>query len=128
MENQKYEKGLAKRREVMGDEFVDKALNAATDFTRPLQDYVTENCWGVTWTREGLPKQTRSLITIAMLSALKASTELKGHVRGALRNGCTVAEIQEVLLHAAVYCGAPAAIEAFRSAKEVIEDWERENS
>jgi len=87
---------------------------------------VTANCWGEVWSREGLPLQTRSLITIATLAALKAPTELKGHVRGALRNGCTVAEIQEVLLHSTVYCGMPSGIEAFRAAKEVIEEWQAE--
>lgn len=125
MSSEKYEKGMSVRREVMGDEYVDKAINNATEFTKPLQHYVTENCWGEVWTREGLSKKTRSLITVATLAALKASTELKGHVRGALRNGCTVEEIQEVLLHSAVYCGAPSGIEAFRAAKEAIEDWEK---
>ena len=100
--DQKYQQGLAVRREVMGDAFVDKALNAATDFTMPLQEMVTANAWGETWVRDGLSRQTRSLITIATLAALKASTELKGHVRGALRNGCSVEEIQEVLLHSTV--------------------------
>lgn len=126
MANQKYNNGMSVRREVLGDEYVDKALAAATDFTKPLQDMVTENCWGEIWTREGLPKKTRSLITIATLVALKAPTELKGHVRGALRNGCTVEEIQEVLLHSTVYCGVPAGIDAFRATKDVIENWEEE--
>lgn len=128
MNNEQYEKGLKVRREVMGDDFVDRALNSTSAFTQPLQDMVTENCWGTVWTRDGLPRSTRSLITIAMLTALKAPTELKGHVRGALRNGCTVEEIQEVLLHATVYCGAPAAIEAFRAAKEVIDGWQADNT
>ncbi len=126
--NQKYQEGLAVRREVMGDDFVDKALNAATEFNAPLQELVTRNVWGEVWVRDGLSKQTRSLITIATLAALKASTELKGHVRGALRNGCTVEEIQEVLLHSTAYCGAPAGIEAFRAAKEAIEAWQEENA
>ncbi|OOZ39128.1 4-carboxymuconolactone decarboxylase [Solemya elarraichensis gill symbiont] len=124
MSNKKLDEGMQVRREVMGDAFVERAMNAATDFNRPLQEMVTENCWGEVWTREGLPKTTRSLITIAMLAALKAPTELKGHVRGALRNGCTVEEIQEVLLHATVYCGVPAGIDAFRAAKEEIDEWE----
>jgi len=124
MASEKFESGLRVRRQVMGDEFVDKAFDNATEFTQPLQEYVTENCWGEVWTRDGLPKTTRSLITIATLAALKASNELKGHVRGALRNGCTVAEIQEVLLHSAVYCGAPSALEAFRAANEVIAQWQ----
>lgn len=128
MSSDKFEQGLQARREVMGDAFVDKALEAATDFTMPLQELVTRNCWGEVWVREGISKQTRSLITIATLAALKAPNELKGHVRGALRNGCTVAEIQEVLLHSAVYCGMPSGIEAFRAAKEAIEAWQAENA
>jgi 4-carboxymuconolactone decarboxylase len=124
MKNEKYTQGMAARREVLGDGYVDKALEQATDFTQPLQDLLTENCWGEIWTREALPKSTRSLVTIAMLAALKAPAELKAHVRGALRNGCTTAEIQEVLLQSAIYCGAPAGIEAFRAAREVIEAWD----
>jgi len=126
MNSEKYVRGMAVRREVLGDEYVDKAINSATDFTKPLQDLVTENCWGEVWTRNAIPKKTRSLITIAMLAALKLPTELKAHVRGALRNGCTVEEIREVLLHATVYCGVPAGVEAFRAAKDVIEAWEKE--
>jgi 4-carboxymuconolactone decarboxylase len=128
MDNEKYQAGLVIRREVMGDAFVDKALNNTTDFTQPLQDLVTRNAWGEVWVREAISKQTRSLITIATLAALKATTELKGHVRGALRNGCTVAEIQEVLLHCTVYCGMPAGVDAFRSANEAIDDWQAENT
>lgn len=112
------------RREVMGDAFVDRALNNATDFTQPLQDFVNENAWGSVWSREGLPRKTRSLITLAALTALKCPQELKGHVRGALNNGCTVEEIRETLLHCAVYAGVPAAIDAFRAAQEVIEAWQ----
>lgn len=118
------ENGLAVRTEVMGDEFVQRAIDNTTEFTAPLQDWINENAWGSTWQREVLPRKTRSLVTIAMLAALKAPTEMKGHVRGALRNGCTPEEIQEVLLHSIVYCGAPAAQEAFRAAKEVIENWD----
>jgi 4-carboxymuconolactone decarboxylase len=124
MSSDKYDKGMSVRREVLGDEYVDKALNGATAFTKPLQDLVTENCWAEIWTLTAIPKKTRSLITIATLAALKAPAELKAHVHGALRNGCTVEEIQEVLLQSAVYCGVPAGIEAFRAAKEVIEDWQ----
>lgn len=120
----KYEKGLAVRREVLGDEYVDRALGSATEFTQALQDLVTENCWGEIWTLEAIPKKTRSLITIGMLVALRASTELKAHVRGALRNGCSKKEIQEVLLQATVYCGVPAGVEAFRAAREVVESWQ----
>jgi len=128
MGNEKYAQGMALRREVLGDEYVDKAVDNATDFTQPLQDLVTENCWGEIWTRSAIPKKTRSLITLAFLAALKAPAELKAHVRGALRNGCTVEEIQEVLLQAAVYCGVPAGVEVFRAAKDVIEAWEKEVS
>lgn len=124
MSNPGLEAGLKVRREVMGDEFVDRALGNASQWDQPLQDMVNEHAWGNTWVRDGLPRKTRSLVTIAMLAAMKCSQELKGHVRGALRNGCTVDEIREVLLHSAVYCGAPAAIDAMRSAKEVIEAWE----
>ncbi len=126
MSSQKYDSGMCVRREVLGDAYVDNALNSATDFTRPLQELLTQNCWGEIWTREGLPLRTRSLVTIAMLAALKAPAELKAHVRGALRNGCSVEEIREVLLQAAVYCGAPAGIDAFRAAREVIEAWQVE--
>ncbi|MCZ4336359.1 carboxymuconolactone decarboxylase family protein [Shewanella colwelliana] len=126
MDSEKFQRGIAKRREVMGDEFVDRALASATDFTQPLQELVSRNAWGEVWVREGISKQTRSLITIATLAALKASNELKGHVRGALRNGCTIEEIQEVLLHSTVYCGMPSGVEAFRAANEAIEAWKKE--
>ncbi|SHG74035.1 4-carboxymuconolactone decarboxylase [Marisediminitalea aggregata] len=126
-DNPKYQQGMAVRREVMGDEFVDRALNSASDFTQPMQDLATSNAWGEVWVREGISKKTRSLVTIATLAALKASNELKGHVRGALRNGCTVQEIQEVLLHSAVYCGMPSGLEAFRAADEVIQAWIADN-
>lgn len=123
-DNQKFNQGLEIRREVMGDEFVDKAFESATDFTLPIQELATRNAWGEVWCRDGISKQTRSLVTIATLAALKATNELKGHVRGALRNGCTVKEIQEVLLHSSVYCGMPSGLEAFRAANEVIETWQ----
>ncbi len=126
MSDEKYVQGMAIRREVLGDEYVDKAVDNATDFTQPLQDLITENCWGEIWTRSAIPKKTRSLITLAFLAALKAPAELKAHVRGALRNGCTVEEIQEVLLQAAVYCGVPTGVEVFRAAKDVIESWKKE--
>ena len=123
MPSERYEKGLANRKAVMGDAFVERALSAASPFSQPLQDAAIENAWGTVWERDGLPKKTRSLVTLSMLVALRASTELKGHVRGALRNGCTVEEIQEVFLHASAYCGFPAAVEAFRAAEPVIEEW-----
>lgn len=122
MAEEDYQRGMGVRRKVMGDEFVDRAMDAVTDFTQPVQDYINENCWGSVWSRETLPLKTRSIITIATLAALKAPNELKGHVRGAVRNGCTPEEIREVLLHTAPYIGAPALQEAFRAAKEVLEE------
>ena len=124
MKSKKYEDGMAARRKVLGDKYVDKAIASASDFTKPLQDLVTENCWGEIWVDGVLPDKTRSLVTIATLAALKASTELKAHVLGALRNGCTIEEIQDVLLQSVVYCGVPSGIEAFRAAKEVIDNWQ----
>ncbi len=115
-----YELGLATRKQVMGEEFVANALGGATPFTQPIQDHITRAAWGDTWQRPGLDLKTRSLITVAMLTALGKQNELKGHVRGALNNGATAAELQEVLLHAAIYCGVPAAVEAFRTANEVV--------
>lgn len=115
------EQGLAMRKHVMGEAFVAKALDGMTPFTEPIQQYITRNAWGDVWQRPGLDLKTRSLVTVAMLAALGKQHELKGHVRGALNNGATVQEIQEVLLHASIYCGLPAAVEAFRSAAEVVE-------
>lgn len=115
-----YEAGLAVRREVLGDEYVDRSLAARNDFTGPLQDLITSYCWGAVWTRPGLERKTRSLINIAMLTALARPEELRLHVRGALANGCTPSEIQEVLLQTAIYCGVPSALDATRVAVDVI--------
>ncbi len=123
MTSEKYQKGMKVRREVLGDTYVDRAIDNATPFTLPLQDMLTENCWGEVWAEEALPKKTRSLITLAILAALKCPAELKAHTLGALRNGCSEEEIQAVLLHCTVYCGAPAGIDAFRAVKTVIEEW-----
>jgi 4-carboxymuconolactone decarboxylase len=109
------------RREVLGDAHVDRSRANATDFTRPLQDLVTEYCWGAIWTRPGLSRATRSLLNIAMLTALGRGDELKLHVRGALRNGCRIEDVQEVLLQAAIYCGVPAALEASRYAQAELD-------
>jgi 4-carboxymuconolactone decarboxylase len=117
---QAYAQGLATRTQVMGEAFVSAALANATPFTQPIQEHITRAAWGDVWQRPGLDLKTRSLITVAMLTALGKQNELKGHVRGALNNGATEQEIQEVLLHAAVYCGVPTAVEAFRSANEVV--------
>ncbi|MDB5939591.1 MAG: 4-carboxymuconolactone decarboxylase [Polaromonas sp.] len=116
-----YDKGLATRKQVMGEDFVARALAGMTDFTRPIQEHITAKAWGDVWQRPGLDLKTRSLVTVAMLTALGKQNELKGHLRGALNNGATPAELQEVLLHAAVYCGVPTAVEAFRMAAEVVE-------
>ena len=116
-----YEQGLAMRRRVMGETYVTRALEGATEFTRPIQDHITLRAWGDVWQRPGLDLKTRSLLTVAILTTLGRQHELKSHVRGALNNGATPAELQEVLLHAAVYCGVPAAVEAFRTAAEVVD-------
>lgn len=126
MSQQDYENGLKVRTAVMGAEFVQRAQQNTVPFTQPLQDWINEHAWGSTWQRDDvLPRKYRSLVTLAMLTALKCPTELKGHVRGALNNGCSIEEIQEVLLHSLPYCGAPATQEAFRAALEVIQDYQQ---
>lgn len=122
MKSKRFEEGLAIRREVLGAEYVDKAIAQADELTRPLQELVTEYCWGAVWTRPGLPRKTRSLINLAMLTALNRPHEVRLHLRGALRNGCTKEEIMEVLLQSAIYCGVPAAIDSVRIAKEVFQE------
>jgi 4-carboxymuconolactone decarboxylase len=115
-----YDRGLGIRRAVLGADYVETSLASADDFDRVMQQLTTEYCWGWTWGREGLPRQTRSLLNLAMLGALNRHHEFKIHVRGALRNGVTKDEIREVLLQVAIYCGVPAGVEAFRLAKGVI--------
>lgn len=115
-----FDKGLATRREVLGDAYVDAALKNVTDFNIELQEWVTQCAWGEIWTRPGLDRRTRSMLNLAMLTALNRPHELKTHLQGALNNGVTVDEIKEVLLQTAVYCGAPAAIDAFRIASQVV--------
>jgi len=117
-----FEKGLEVRRAVLGKEYVDKSISEADDFTQPLQELVTEYCWGSIWTRPGLPRKTRSLINLAMMTALNRPHEVKLHLRGALNNGCSKEEIMEVLLQTAIYCGVPAAIDSFRTAKEFFQE------
>lgn len=119
-----YELGLEMRRRVLGVDHVDRSLAEVSDFSRPIQEFVTEYCWGVVWTRGGLPPKTRSLLNLAMLTALNRSHELAVHVRGALNNGATVEEVQETLLQTAVYVGAPAALESFRVAEKVLRERE----
>ena len=128
MNDSKYESGLKIRREVLGDDYVDQSLADSDELTMPLQQLVTENSWGTLWVREGLDKRTRSLITVSMLVAQRATNELQTHVLGALRNGCTVQEIQEVLLHSTAYCGFPAAVEAFRAVRDVIKKWQESSN
>jgi 4-carboxymuconolactone decarboxylase len=120
MNRELFDKGLKVRREVLGAEYVDNALKNADDFTRPMQELVTQMAWGEIWTRPGLDRRTRSLLNLSMITALNRPHELKLHVRGAITNGVTKAEIMEVFLQTAIYCGMPAALDSFRVAKEVF--------
>ena len=121
-QNTPYDNGINVRKQVMGEAHVERAMSQVTEFTAPLQDWINEHAWGSTWQRDGkgIDRKTRSLVTIAFLIAQKSPTELKGHIRGAINNGASVAEIQEVLLHSLPYCGAPAAQEAYRAAVDVL--------
>ncbi len=123
-----YDRGLATRKAVLGEAYVNKAMANSNEFTRPLQDLVIRNAWGNTWQRDGLELKTRSIVTVSMLVALGKMTELKIHVRGALNNGVTPEELQEIFLHASVYCGFPAALDAFRNAAEVVDQVAAENA
>jgi 4-carboxymuconolactone decarboxylase len=116
------DRGMQVRRAVLGDAYVDRALQSGTEFRKPMQELVTEFCWGAIWARDGLDRKTRSLVNIGMLTALNRSTELSAHIRGAVNNGATKEEIQEVLLQTAVYCGMPAGLESFRVAEKVFDD------
>ncbi|MEO6021541.1 MAG: 4-carboxymuconolactone decarboxylase [Burkholderiales bacterium] len=113
-------RGLQVRKEVLGKEYVENAMKTANEFNQPFQEFLSEYCWGAVWTREGLPRKTRSMLNLAMLTALGKNHELKLHIRGALTNGVTRDEIREVFIQASVYCGVPAGVEAFRCAKEVF--------
>jgi 4-carboxymuconolactone decarboxylase len=125
-DEQRFEAGLQARREVLGATHVDRSLAKATEFAQPMQELVTEYCWGEIWTRPGLSRRDRSLLNLGMLTALNRNDELKVHVRGALNNGCSVEEIQEVLLQTAIYCGVPAALASFRAAQVVIDEMAQE--
>jgi len=125
MTSERFERGLEIRKAVLGDAYVEKALAGADEFSRPMQELVTEYCWGTVWAREGLPRRTRSMLNLAMLSALNRPHELKAHVRGALANGVSRAEICEVLLQVAIYCGVPAGMESFRIAREAFAEIDR---
>ena len=121
MDKQTFERGLEIRKSVLGKEFVENAIRTADDFSRPLQELVTEYCWGAVWGREGLDKRTRSLLNLAMISCLNRPHELRLHIAGALRNGVTRDEIREVFLQVAIYAGVPAGVDSFRAARDVFE-------
>ncbi len=114
------EKGLGIRREVLGAKYVDTAMNNVTDFNRPLQELLNEYCWGAAWGRDGLTRKERSMINLAMLTALGRTHEVETHVRGALNSGLTQQQIAEVLIQTAIYCGVPAAVDSFRAANKVL--------
>lgn len=115
-----FDRGLAIRKDVLGSEFVEKSLATADEFNMPMQELTTEYCWGAVWGRDGLPRKTRSMLNLAMISALNRPHELKMHVKGALRNGVSKDEIREVFLQVAIYCGIPAGVDAFRIAREAF--------
>jgi 4-carboxymuconolactone decarboxylase len=120
MDKKTFDRGLEIRTAVLGKEYVDKAIASADEFSRPLQELVTEYCWGAVWGRDGLSKKTRSMLNLAMISALNRPHELKAHIKGALVNGVTPVEIREILLQVAIYCGVPAAVDSFRIAREAF--------
>lgn len=120
MDKKTFDKGRQIRSSVLGKEFVDNAFKTADEFNLPLQELVTEYCWGAIWGREELPRKTRSMLNLAMISALNRPHELKAHIKGALVNGVTPVEIREVLLQVAIYCGVPAAVDSFRIARETF--------
>lgn len=122
MSEDRYETGLQIRREVLGADYVNTSISKSDDFNRPLQELVTEYCWGAVWSRPGLTRKMRSLINLAMLTALNRPHEVKLHLKGALNNGCSREEIMEVLLQTAIYCGVPAAIDSFRLAREILNE------
>jgi len=125
MGNPVFEKGMEIRKSVLGKEFVEKSFASADDFNRPMQELTTEYCWGAVWGREGLSKKTRSMLNLAMLSALNRPHELKMHIKGALTNGVSKDEIREVLLQVAIYCGIPAGVDSFRIAREAFAEVEK---
>ena len=122
MSKEVFERGLAVRKDVLGAEFVEQSFASADDFNRPMQELVTEYCWGAVWGRETLPRKTRSMLNLAMLSALNRPHELETHLKGALKNGVSRDEIREVLLQVAIYCGVPAGVDSFRIARKVFAD------
>ena len=123
-----FKKGLAILREVIGAAYVDKSVNSSSEFMKPMQKLTTEWCWGEIWSRPGLERRTRSMLNLAMLTALNRPNEIRLHVRGAVNNGVSTQEMQEVLLQACIYCGVPAALDAFKVAQEVIQQIEAEQA
>jgi len=121
-ENEAFKAGLAMRKQVLGEDYVNASLANADEFMRPLQQYLTEHAWGYAWVRDGLPLKTRSMLNLAMLVALNRSNELKLHIKGAINNGVTPQEMQEIFLQCGVYCGAPAALDAFKTAQQVFKE------
>lgn len=119
-ENEQFNKGLEVRRAVLGTDYVDGSIAKADDFMMAFQRITTEWCWGYAWTRPGLDRKTRSMLNLAMLTALNRPAEIKLHVKGALANGVSIEEIKEILLHATVYCGIPAGLDAFKAAHEML--------
>jgi 4-carboxymuconolactone decarboxylase len=122
VDRETFEKGLAIRRAVLGADYVDKAMSTADDFNRPMQELTTQYCWGEIWGRPGLDRRTRSIINLAMISALNRPHEVKAHIKGALNNGLTKDDIREVFLQVAIYCGVPAGVDSFRAAQEVFKE------
>ena len=122
MDRETFEKGLAIRRAVLGADYVDKAMSTADDFNRPMQELTTQYCWGEIWGRPGLDRRTRSIINLAMISALNRPHEVKAHIKGALNNGLTKDDIREIFLQVAIYCGVPAGVDSFRAAQEVFKE------
>lgn len=121
-ENEAFKAGLAMRKQVLGEDYVNASLANADEFMRPLQQYLTEHAWGYAWVRDGLPLKTRSMLNLAMLVALNRPNELKLHIKGAINNGVTPQEMQEIFLQCGVYCGAPAALDAFKTAQQVLKE------
>lgn len=122
MNNELFETGLKTRRDVLGDAYVDASIKSADEFSLPMQELVSQYCWGDVWNRPGLDRKTRSILNLAMLTALNRPHELRLHIRGAINNGVTKDEIREIFLQAAVYCGVPAGVDSFRNAREVFKE------
>lgn len=119
-DSESYKAGLAVRKQVLGEKYVNDSMAQADDFTAPLQQYLTEHAWGAVWVREGLSLKTRSMLNLAILTAINRPAELRLHIRGALNNGVTKEEMREIFLHCGAYCGAPAALDAFKVAKQLF--------